>query len=42
MGGGRGGKLVRRAADGTLTVLADKSASGGKLDTVDDVAVRSD
>jgi gluconolactonase len=42
MGGGSGGKVTRLEQDGTLTVLADKSPSGGKLNTTDDLIVRSD
>lgn len=42
MGGSSGGRVTRIEKDGTLTVLADKTPSGGKLNTTDDVIVRSD
>jgi gluconolactonase len=42
MGGNNGGRVTRIEKDGTLTVLADKTPSGGKLNTTDDVIVRSD
>lgn len=42
MGGGRGGRIVRRAPDGTTHVLVDKDPRGGRLHTVDDVAIRAD
>jgi gluconolactonase len=42
MGGGRGGKVVRRHHDGMLSVLVDKDLRGDALNTVDDLAVRSD
>lgn len=42
MGGGKGGRIARRAPDGTVTVLTDVNATGGKYRTPDDVVVRSD
>lgn len=42
MGGGRGGRVVRRHKDGTTQVLVDKDPRGQPFYTVDDLVVRSD
>jgi gluconolactonase len=42
MGGLNGGRITRLEQDGTLTVLADKTPRGSKLNTSDDLIVRSD
>jgi gluconolactonase len=42
MGGGRGGRVVRRRQDGTVSVLVDRNPRGQLFYTVDDLVVRSD
>jgi gluconolactonase len=42
MGGGAGGRITRLLDGGVAEVLADKSPSGAKLQTSDDLTLRSD